>query len=68
VTLDKYTIIQKDKSRVVYNWLQYFNRDFLQQKLKENGFDVKSFYSDVAGTAFSKGSPDIAVAAVKTQG
>lgn len=27
VTLNKYTIIEKTRIRVVYNWLQYFSKD-----------------------------------------
>ncbi len=65
VTLDKYTIIEKERTRIVYNWLQYFSQNSLQQELEENGFEVKDFYSDVAGANFSKSSSDMAVVAVK---
>jgi len=30
LTLDKYTIIEKARTRVVYNWLQYFSQDSLR--------------------------------------
>ena len=49
VTLDKYTIIEEKTTRVVYNWLQYFSRDSIRKELNKNGFEVKEFYSDVAG-------------------
>ena len=65
VTLDKYTIIKKAGTRVVYNWLQYFTRDSLREELEKNGFQATEFYSDVAGSAFSLNSPDIAVVARK---
>ena len=65
VTLDKYTIIEKARTRVVYNWLQYFSRDSLREELEESGFKIEEFYSDVAGSAFSPESPDIAVVARK---
>lgn len=65
VTLDKYTIIEKERTWVVYNWLQYFTRDSLKRELEENGFEVKEFYADVAGTAYSHDSPDMAVVAKK---
>jgi len=67
VTLDKYTIIEKARHRVVYNWLQYFSKDSLREELSENGFEVKAFYSDVAGLAFSSDSPDMAVVASKIE-
>jgi len=66
VTLDKYTIIEKARTRVVYNWLQYFTRDSLRREFEESGFEAKEFYSDVAGSAFSPESPDMAIVAVKS--
>jgi len=67
VTLDKYTIIEKARTRVVYNWLQYFSKDSLQKELNENGFEIDEFYSDVAGSTFSSDSPDMAVVARKSE-
>lgn len=67
VTLDKYTIIEKTRRRVVYNWLQYFSQASLRDELEKNGFQVVEFYSDVAGTAFSSSSPDMAVVARKME-
>lgn len=65
VTLDKYTIIEKARTRVVYNWLQYFSKDSLTKEFEDNGFKSKAFYSDVAGSAFSSASPDMAIIAEK---
>ena len=65
VTLDKYTIIEKARTRVVYNWLQYFSQDSLRYELEGNGFEAVEFYSDVTGSTFSSDSPDIAVVAKK---
>ena len=65
VTLDKYTIIEKERTRVVYNWLQYFNQDSLRKEFEENGFEAEAFYSDIAGATFSPESPDIAIVARK---
>ena len=31
VVLDKYTLIEAERSRIVYNWLQYFSHEGLQQ-------------------------------------
>ena len=66
VSLDKYTIIENDRIRIVYNWLQYFSTESLTQELTENGFAVQEIGSDVAGTPFDPKSPDIAVIATKT--
>jgi len=67
VTLDKYTIIEEKRTRVIYNWLQYFSQDSLREEFEENRFKVVGFYSDVAGSAFSSDSPDMAVVARKAE-
>ncbi len=67
VILDKYTIIEEKRTRVAYNWLQYFSQDSLWEEFEENGFDAVEFYSDVAGSAFSSDSPDMAVVARKVE-
>ncbi len=67
LTLDKYTIITKERSRVVYNWLQYFSQDSLRKEFEENSFKVEEFYSDVAGSTFSPESPDMTIVASKAE-
>ncbi len=66
ITLDKYTIIEEARTRVVYNWLQYFSQDSLREEFEENGFKAEEFYSDVAGSTIFSESPDIAIVAKKT--
>jgi cyclopropane fatty-acyl-phospholipid synthase-like methyltransferase len=66
VILDKYTIIEESRKRVVYNWLQYYSKDFLIKEFEENSFRVQEVYSDVAGKAFSSESPEIAIIAKKS--
>ena len=63
VSLDKYTIIEETRTRVVYNWLQYFSPETLEKEFVESGFTVEKLYSDVAGTPFKTDSTEIAVAA-----
>jgi len=65
VILDKYTIIEESRTRVVYNWLQHFSKDSLQDEFTANGFTVEEIYSDVAGTPFSPDSTEIAIVAKK---
>lgn len=65
VMLDKYTIVEKDRTREVYNWLQCFSKDSINTEFEENGFKIEAFYSDVAGTPFDLESDDIAVMASK---
>jgi 2-polyprenyl-3-methyl-5-hydroxy-6-metoxy-1,4-benzoquinol methylase len=63
VALDKYTIIELDRTRKVYNWLQYFAPEDLERELIEAGFSVNGLYSDVAGTPYDRESSEFAVTA-----
>ena len=65
VILDKYTIIEKARTRTAYNWLQYFSPDTLRKEFDENGFKIEEFYSDVAGKTFNSNSTEYAVVARK---
>jgi len=65
VTLDKYTIIEESRTRIVYNWLQHFSKELLRKEFEENGFEVESFYSNVAGETFEPESTEFALIAKK---
>jgi len=65
VVLDKYTIIEFDRTRQVYNWFQYFTPENLEKEFKEAGFSVKELYSDVAGIPFNRKSGEFAIIADK---
>ena len=61
VSLDKYTIIEELRTRVVYNWLQYFCKDSLTEEFEKIGFKVENLFSDVSGTTFDPESSEIAI-------
>ena len=65
VTLDKYTIIEESRTRYVYNWLQHFSKESLRKEFEENGFNVESLYSNVAGETFDPESTEFALIARK---
>lgn len=65
VILDKYTIIEAERSRTIYNWFQCFSPESLEKEFKDSGFVIESYYSDVAGTSFSSQSREFAVIAKK---
>ena len=65
VILDKYTIVEEARTRVVYNWLQYFSRDSITAEFEQNGLKVEEVYSDVAGTPFRSDALEFAVVAKK---
>ena len=65
VVLDKYTIIEFEHTRQVYNWIQYFAPEDLEREFKEASFSVEKFYSDVAGSPYDRKSSEFAVIANK---
>ncbi len=65
VVLDKYTIIEESRQRVVYNWFQCYSEDSLRSEFEGNGFKVEALYSDVAGKAIASESAELAIAAKK---
>ncbi|MEE9399509.1 MAG: hypothetical protein V3V23_04500 [Dehalococcoidales bacterium] len=67
VILDKYTIVEANCTRTVYNWLQYFNPEELEREFVECKFKVDGFFSDVAGSPFDSESEEFAIVARKMQ-
>jgi 2-polyprenyl-3-methyl-5-hydroxy-6-metoxy-1,4-benzoquinol methylase len=65
VVLDKYTIIESDRTKTIYNWLEYFDPEKLERELMKGSFFIKELYSDVAGTPYNKTSNEFAVIAKK---
>ena len=65
VSLEKYTIIEPGRKRVIYNWLQYYSLDLLIDECELNGLEVTGVYGDVAGGAFDPEAPEFAIVACK---
>jgi len=65
VVLDKYTLIEADRTRTIYNWLQYFSPETLEREFTECGFTIEKIFSDVAGTPFDSKANEFAVVAKK---
>ena len=63
VILDKYTIVEKNRIRVVYNWLQYFSQESLKAEFEGNNFIIENFYSDVAGSKYDLKNGEMAIVA-----
>jgi len=65
VVLDKYTIIEADRTRTIYNWFQYFSPETLEREFTECGFTIEKIFSDVTGTPFDSKANEFAVVAKK---
>lgn len=63
VILDKYTIVEANRIRTIYNWLQYFSPKTLQSEFEQAGFTQCKFYDDVAGAPFSESGLEFAIVA-----
>ncbi len=61
VVLDKYTIVDKTKTRTIYNWLQYFDTDSLRREIEDCGLVVEEILANVAGDVFAPESDEFAV-------
>ena len=65
VILDKYTVVEKNRIRVVYNWLQYYSLESLRTEFERNNFIIENIYSDVAGSKYDSKNSEIAIVAKK---
>jgi SAM-dependent methyltransferase len=61
VVLDKFTIVEEKRNRVVYNWLQYFSVESLKMEIERNKFVVKTLYSDVCGSEYNPLNEEMAI-------
>jgi len=61
VILDKYTIVEADRTRNVYNWLQHYSIEEIEREFMECGLKVEKFFADVAGSPFTPESMEFAV-------
>jgi len=63
VVLDKFTIIEAERTRTIYNWLQYFSPEAITQEFKDCGLLIRDFYADAAGSPFDPQNNEFAVVA-----
>ena len=61
VVLDKYTIVEKERTRTVYNWLQHFSSESLQSEFEEAGFVRNELHGNVAGAPFDETASEFAI-------
>ena len=61
--LDKYTIVERDRTRTVYNWLQCFSPESLAAELNAAGLAVDALHGNVAGAPYDPQATEFAVIA-----
>ena len=61
--LDKHTILERDRTRVIYNWVQFFSPELLAGELGSAGLRVDELLGDVTGTPYDPTSAEFAVVA-----
>ena len=61
VVLDKYTLIEPDRTRTVYNWLQHFTPEALSHEVEQAGLTPEHRYANVAGDPFDPEGGEFAV-------
>jgi len=67
VTLEKYTIVGRAKTKSIYNWLQYFSIESLGKEFRETGLAIAEVYSDVAGKPYDAKASEFAVIAERAE-
>ena len=61
VSLDKYTIVEKGRLRDIYNWLQYFSPESLENEVQASGLEVEVLLGNVAGHPYDAAASEFAV-------
>jgi SAM-dependent methyltransferase len=59
--LEQYKIIEKERIRTFYNWLQCFSLDTMKTELNNEGFEIIEIFGNVSGDAFSDESTEMAL-------
>jgi len=63
VLLDKYTIVERDRVRRVFNWFQCFTPADLEREFATCGLQVLERWGDVAGSPFNPDATEFAIVA-----
>ena len=63
VTLDKYTLIENNRTRRIFNWLQYYDQQSITNEFTESGLKIEKYLANVAGDEFDADGNEFAVIA-----
>lgn len=65
VLLEKYMIIEEERTRTYYNWNQCFDCEMLKKEIESQGFKCIDIFSNVAGEPYEPVSDTIAIVVEK---
>lgn len=63
VSLNKHVIVEAERTRTLYDWVQHFSPESLAMDLGGSGLEIASVLGDVTGRAFDPQSAEFAVVA-----
>lgn len=63
VLLDKWTVLEENRHREIFNWLQCYSVASLKAEFKASGLEIIETYANVSGEASSDKSTEIALVA-----
>ena len=63
VTLDKFTVIEKNRTRQIFNWLQHYDRESIAREFAESGLKIEKYLGNVAGDEFNEEWDEFAIIA-----
>jgi hypothetical protein len=63
VALDKFVVVEAERTRTFYNWIQCFSPESLGAELGRAGLEIDSLLGDVTGRPFDPQSSEFAVIA-----
>lgn len=61
ISLDKFSIIESSSVKTVFNWLEHFDANKIQQELYQNNFTIKYTYANFQGSSLSGDSSEMAI-------
>ncbi len=61
VFLEKHVIVEAERTRTLYDWVQHFSEESLAEELGGSGLEVGSVLGDVAGRVFDPQAREFAV-------
>ena len=63
LVLDKYTIVECERTRLIYNWFQCFTPQEVEKELAVCGLHVTEYWGNVAGSGYDPDATELAVVA-----